>query len=167
MPRYWKKRIQWLPCGKGNKRKCVRKNQQQVKIAIRVQMNSIRKGNRRQFSQPGVTGRDIKTPNMMEASGTRGDIQHQEWEVRKKRLGREKFTELIIKAEVIQWKYGVQDKIQGVKQCWSRIRKRTDGRTIETAMHGISREIEFLGIEKDWKAEGDTYWEMCEIEANN
>ena len=39
---------------------------------------------------------------MKEARGTGGDIQHQEWEVGKKRLGREKFTELIIKAEVIQ-----------------------------------------------------------------
>ena len=43
-------------------------------------MNSIREGNRRQFQQPGVTGRDIKIPNMKEARGTRRDIQHQQWE---------------------------------------------------------------------------------------
>ena len=36
-------------------------------------------------------------------------------------------------------------------------------------MVGLQKQqlMEFLGIEKDWKADGDTYWEMCEIEANN
>ena len=131
-----------------------KENNNKLRLQSEYKMNSITECNRKQFQQPGVAGRGIKIPNLKETRGTGGDIQHEDWEVQKNKLERERYLKLLMqrldKAELRHRLYEVQDKIKEFKTLLEQNKKTNEKLQHMKHPDGIEKETEIEICMRRW-----------------